>query len=45
MMSLTNFPMIVPPYMMGKWRLTSVNYFPDSEKTECTRFYIDIVDI
>jgi hypothetical protein len=45
MQSLMEWPMVIPPTMIGKWRLTVQGEFDDvGGKKECLRAYFDLME-
>jgi len=45
MHSISNFPIIIPRTLIGKWRMTMQGWFPEEpDKIECVRSYFDLVE-
>jgi hypothetical protein len=47
MISLTDWPMVLPRNFIGKWRMNFVAHFEiDGKKmTDCTRAFFEIADV
>jgi hypothetical protein len=45
MVQITDFGKVIPPNLVGKYRVSAENWFLDTEKTECTRLFVDIAEV